>query len=300
MKPLLAHVYSPHRVTYPCYVQPKLNGVRALYQDGAFQSRDEIPFTKGLLDHLAQPLKELFPPATILDGELYVHGWSLQRILGAITPNRKSEREDTALVEYHVFDVVDFTKTFSERKVGRCVHLPSWDKPPIRFVQHDIVYDEAEANRFYARVVADGFEGIMYRLGKCPYTIPNQPIRFPGEGPNRRARYLSDQDNRCWHLLKRKNWQDDEFFCVGVTSGEGKYSNTLGALRCVIDNMKYIQFRKEGVAYHDLTFNVSSGLTDSDRDHYWLNPPIGRKIKVKYLFLSDEGIPQNPQVMAVL
>src|SRR5687768_15403845 len=107
MKPLLAHKYKPFRVTYPCYVQPKLNGVRALYQNGRFQSRDEVPFPEALLDHLAQPLLRIFGTSHApTDGELYVHGWSLQKILGAITPVRKEDSELTKLVEYHVFDVV--------------------------------------------------------------------------------------------------------------------------------------------------------------------------------------------------
>ena len=78
--------YEPHRVTYPCYVQPKLNGIRALYQNGNFQSRDQLPFPPGLLNHLSSPLQSAFDPSVILDGELYVHGWPLQRINAAVTP----------------------------------------------------------------------------------------------------------------------------------------------------------------------------------------------------------------------
>ena len=115
MKPLLAHIYEPHRVTYPCYVQPKLNGIRALYQNGRFQSRDEIPYGQSLLAHLAAPLASCFGAEVILDGELYVHGWPLQRINAAVTPVRQHPTEDTLKVEYHVFDVVDFRKSFDQR-----------------------------------------------------------------------------------------------------------------------------------------------------------------------------------------
>jgi len=119
MKPLLAHIYEPRRVTYPCYLQPKLNGIRALYQGGHFQSRDQLPFPNGLLSHLAEPLLRLFGPEVILDGELYVHGWPLQRINAAVTPVRQQPTEDTLKVEYHVFDVVDFEKSFEERQHNR-------------------------------------------------------------------------------------------------------------------------------------------------------------------------------------
>jgi ATP-dependent DNA ligase len=298
MKPLLAHTYEPHRVTYPCYVQPKLNGIRALYQNGHFQSRDQLPFPKGLLDHLARPLLQTFDERTVLDGELYVHGWPLQRINAAVTPVRLQPTEDTVKVEYHIFDQIDFAKRFHERKLGNCVHLPANDKPPIRFVQHDIVDDEDAANRFYARTVADGYEGIMYRIGFCPYTQPKQQF-WNGQAPSRRTRYWSDQDNRCWHLLKRKDWQDDEFYCIDVVEGEGKLKGTLGAVVCRV-TQRTGQHGEGGEITIDHRLHVGSGLSDSERAHYWSNPPIGRLVKVKYLCLSEAGIPLNPTILCIL
>lgn len=170
MKPLLAHVYSPHRVTYPCYVQPKLNGIRALYQNGRFQSRDQQPFPPGLLQHLAEPLSNIFDPSVILDGELYVHGWPLQRINGAVTPIRQEANEDTVKIEYHVFDTVDFTKSFEERFVKAFLLGGGL----IQKVLTKFVLNEDEANILYATWVSQGYEGCIYRLGTCPYTIPKQ------------------------------------------------------------------------------------------------------------------------------
>jgi len=287
MRPLLAHIYEPHRVTYPCYVQPKLNGVRALYQNGSFQSRDLLPFPAGLLDHLSQPLMQIFGPEIILDGELYVHGWALQRINAAVTPVRLQPTEDTVQVEYHVFDVVDFGKSFGNRY---CAF--DQDLTQVRGVLTRFVQNEREANDLYAACVSQGYEGMMYRLGDCPYTVPKQPVVHSnawtrGLGLSNRLKFLSDKDNRCWHLLKRKDWQDDEFTCVEVIEGEGKLKGTLGALQCYVNG----SFTR---------FNVGSGLSDSEREHYWNNPPIGRLVKVKYLCLSDAGIPLNPTILCIL
>lgn len=295
MKPLLAHIYEPHRVTYPCYVQPKLNGIRALYQNGRFQSRDELPFPDGLLNHLAEPLRRVFSSEIILDGELYVHGWPLQRINAAVTPVRQHPTEDTLKVEYHVFDAVDFGKSFSDR-----LHRQNFPSLAQVHKVHTIhCGTETFANELYARFVSDGYEGMMYRLGPCPYTIPKQRqwhnttvhTNAFGQGTSHthiraRSGFLSDKSNRVWHLLKRKDWQDDEFVCDGYAEGEGKYAGTLGALICKT---------KSGERFH-----VGSGLTDSDRDHYWQNVPIGRLIKVKYLVLSNAGIPLNPTILAIL
>jgi DNA ligase-1 len=284
MKPLLAHIYEPHRVTYPCYVQPKLNGIRALYQGGHFQSRDEIPFPTGLLEHLAKPLLATFGPDVILDGELYVHGWPLQRINAAVTPVRQTPTEDTIQVQYHVFDVVDFNKSFSERFMHSGIARTLLEAN-LNFVETWNLTTEEQVNNTYVRFVSQGYEGMMYRLGDCPYTLPNQEwVR--GWRANPRSKNFSDKNNRCWHLLKRKDWQDDEFRCVGWNYGEGKYANMVGALICITPQGKQ--------------FTVSGGLTDEQRRVFVINPPTSKLIKVRYLMFSSEGLPLNPTIEMIL
>lgn len=276
MKPMLAHIYEPRHWSdsTPIYVQPKLNGVRALYQNGHFQSRDELPWNDKVLVHLIEPLKKMFPEENvILDGELYVHGWPLQRINGAVQIARSEPREDTHEVQYWVFDTVNYQKEF----VLRYGHVSE----RLRVLQHPLLHpvttllaSRETAELFYTMSVSDGFEGIMYRIGLCPYTWPSM------------GRKISDKNNRTWHLLKRKDWQDDEFICLEVQEGEGKRSGMVGAFICGT---------KTGA-----TFGVGSGLSDAEAQHYLDNPPIGRKIKVKFLTYTNDGIPFNPTVEAVL
>lgn len=281
MKPLLAHVYEPHRVTYPCYVQPKLNGIRALYQNGCFQSRDELPFPTGLLDHLAVPLRKVFGPEVILDGELYRHGWPLQRILSAVTPVRGEPNEDTAQVEYHVFDVVDFEKNFHERftRIAPSVHLPERRHGAVRFVQWDMPDSPEEADRFYSRVVADGYEGMMYRLDG-PYTIPKQ------RGGKGRSGFLSDKDNRCWHLLKRKDWQEMTVTLYGITRTEGAKG---------FDGFQVFAQTPGGVS-----FKLGSGLSASEVDRLIADGPFPCKAEIEYLTLSLDGVPQNATITKLI
>ncbi len=310
MKPLLAHIYEPHRVSYsePVFVQPKLNGIRALYQAGRFQSRDEIPFPVGLLDHLAKPLGDFFDDRTILDGELYAHGLPLQRINAAVTPVRQEPNEDTKSIQFCIFDRVDYAKPFEERFREVCDKLKP--HPSLLTVTTVRSHSSIWSDRFYANMVADGFEGIMYRLGDCPYTVPKQPVDqayqgmsvtrpgFTGSWP--KSGFLSDKDNRVWHMLKRKDWQDDEFECVGLIEGEGKYEGTLGAITCRVRPEQ----RWKVLPGHDksIDFSVGSGFSDAERDAYWKDPSlvVGHLIKVKYLVLSSDGIPLNPTCLAVL
>jgi hypothetical protein len=92
-------------------------------------------------------------------------------------------------------------------------------------------------------------------------------------------------------LLKRKDWHDGEFECVGVEEGLGKRVGMVGAFVCKIE--------KNQASNRNL-FTVGSGLTDAEATEYFINPPISRQIKVKYLTLSQDGIPLNPTVMCVL
>lgn len=281
---MLAHTYEPKRwpENVPCHVQPKLNGIRALYQNGSFQSRDELPWNKNVLAHLTEPLLRMFPDERIiLDGELYVHGWSLQRINGAVQIARTEPREDTKEVQFWVFDVVSYQSSFIDRIRSVFTTILQLNHPMIRAVTTVQVpaNDRAWVEKFYSEVVTDGFEGIMFRIGACPYTRPSM------------GRGISDKNNRVWHLLKRKDWHDGEFECVGVEEGLGKRAGMVGAFVCKIE--------KNQASNRNL-FTVGSGLTDAEATEYFNNPPIGKFIKVKYLTLSQDGIPLNPTVMAVL
>lgn len=300
MKPLLAHVYEPHRVTYPCYVQPKLNGIRALYQAGRFQSRDELPFAEGLLSHLSGPLREIFDERVILDGELYVHGWPLQRINAAVTPVRGTPTEDTALVEYHVFDVVDFHKSFVER-FRWLAENPVYSSS-VRFIHTYICRDEEKTNSLYQTCVENGYEGIMYRLGDCPYTTPKQTewkhkedgLSFTTKGAVRvggmaRTKFLSDKDNRTWHLLKRKSWQDDEFDFLSIRRTYGEKGEP-----------GFIMTLRAGPNAKKPTFDVGSGLSHADVERLLESVGGLGRVKVKYLCLSEAGIPLNPTILALL
>lgn len=282
MKPLLAHTYESHRwLGGPVWIQPKFNGVRALYQNGRFQSREEIPWNANVLAHLAGPLLKMFPdPYMILDGELYFHGWPLQRINGAIAVNRTEPIEDTLKIEYWVFDQVKYDLPFFTRfeEVSKVILT---EQPKQIFAASTMeTENRMNVEEFYSKAITDGFEGIMYRLGECPYTKPKQP-RENGSG------FLSDKNNRTWHLLKRKSWMDEEFTCLAVEEGVGKRAGMVGAFICDL-----------GFDYRRL--RVGSGLTDAEATKYFNDPPIGRKIKVKFQCYTRDGIPFNPTVEAVL
>ena len=284
IKPMLAHVYDSSRwIGGPVWIQPKFNGVRALYQKGRFQSRDELPWPADFLQHLADPLMHMFGEnsPTILDGELYYHSWPLQRINQAVAVNAtvRGATDDTREICYMVFDQVAYNRPFFLRFGEVSQTILVGNHPQIQAATTVETESHQYAEDFYARFVGEGFEGIMYRIGTCPYTHPKQPREnAPG--------FLSDKNNRTWHLLKRKSWQDDEFKCIAVEEGEGKRAGKVGRFVCI--------------TRHGVTFGVGSGISDAEATAYFDHPPIDHFLKVQFLTYTSDGRPFNPTVMAVL
>jgi ATP-dependent DNA ligase len=110
--PMLAHSYQKrsHTMRFPCAVQPKLDGhrcVAVVNGDGSVdlwsRTRKRITGTP----HVARAIEALsLPPGTVLDGELYHHGYrdnfeELTSFIRQETPRRGHE-----VVEYHVYDMV--------------------------------------------------------------------------------------------------------------------------------------------------------------------------------------------------
>jgi ATP-dependent DNA ligase len=290
MKPMLARTLGPKFSQFPAYVQPKLNGVRALYQmtnsvmdgiggSGVFQSKDEKVWSPNVLDHLHKELYTIRQAieGLILDGELYVHNWRLQRINAAVAVNRKEPTEDTPHVEFHIFDCVDPQKPFSDRYLDLANLLREKNLPHIRAVDTAMVHNREELDRYFHMCVAHGYEGTMVR--------PDGLYEF-GEHVGRGGNMTQYRSRTLW---KYKQWEDGEFRCVGVTQGEGKADIGIGALVLETDDPARL-----------LPFKVGTGFTDEDRVKFMSDPPVGKMVKIRYLYLTNDGIPFNPSFLAVL
>ncbi len=278
MKPMLAHRFNDHqhRIPYPTYIQPKLNGIRGIYNHGMFQSRDEILWHPDVLTHLIHELLACTYPDQVLDGELYLHGWSLQKINGAVSINRKSPDTLTPQVEYHVFDLIDLNdplQPFSARAqslVDLANRLAYHKLVKVKVVPTTLM-DQQEAEFAYVNYRKAGYEGIMYRHPERPYGFLEN---------------CGNKDNRWTSLLKRKAWMDDEFEIVDFKTTIGEKGNRGFQLTCRT---------KQGV-----TFDVGSGMAVHEVDDCEQNSPIGKQARVRYEMLSDGLIPLKPTLEAIL
>lgn len=268
---MLAKRYKDQKkkVKYPCLLQPKLNGVRALYAMGRFQSRDQHLWNKGILEHLEHTLQRL-SDRYILDGELYVHGLSLQKINGAIGVKRVEKGKLTHTIQYHVYDFVDREEPYKPAN-KRLDQLP-WmlgellrlDK--IKAVETVRAYREADAERWFKFWKDKGYEGMMYRDWKAPYGFEVD---------------CGNKENRWVCLLKRKDWLDDWFVVDDAELGTGKFSEVVGSLKMTMPGGQ--------------TFSAGSGLSDAERTRYLTELPT--RVHIKYEMLSDNGTPLKPTII---
>lgn len=275
---MLAHKFNDHKHKLPekFYVQPKLNGIRAIYNNQVFQSRDEVLWHPSVLAHLTAQLEKVISPHFILDGELYVHGWSLQKINSAVSVNRLSPHKNTPSIEYHVFDLIDTTRPelpFADRMelldalLARTIYHNTPNIKVVTTSRCGLLIAEAQ----YSMYKAAGYEGLMYRHPDAPYGILEN---------------CGNKDNRWACLLKRKDWMDDDFEITDfeITTGDKGFRGF--KLTCRAHNGNY--------------FRVGSGLASEEVDEFEVSPPIGRKAKVRYEMLSDDGTPLKPTLEIVL
>lgn len=210
-RPMLAHTYEKHahKIKFPCYIQPKMDGVRCLALDPdmrsgpphrqhnpIFVSRQGKKFSS--LRHLADETSSLLNTISVLtnsvvkssiclDGELYSNDLEFQQIISAV--KRDEPNELTNKIEYHVYDLATHTLTYKER-MG--VLMEAFDKVKPKLIINVQTYEidsQKAVVGFHEAYVREGKEGAMLR--------------------NADGLYLKDK--RSYDLQKVKSFNDDEF-----------------------------------------------------------------------------------------
>jgi len=253
--PMLAHRYDKHpsKISFPCWGQPKLDGVRMLArkENGAVTMWSRKGKLIDIPDKINDQLCTLLSDGECTDGELYVHGWTFQRVISAV----KKKRDDTDLLEYHIYDRPHEVETFEDRFVNTEQSPPS----RIKFVQTKMLKTSDELDEYEERVLADGYEGLMAR--NC-----NSLYKFK---------------NRSYDLMKVKRFQDAEYKIVGFTDGDGRESGLI-VYRCVTDSGFEFGVRPQGT-------HETRARAFKDGQSY-----IGKHLTVKFFELTEDGVPRFP------
>ena len=249
-------------------VQPKLRGIRCRvewfksptnYKESPYLLSSTGRVLTGL-DHIKDILYTLPPHLQFqLDGEIYVHGWSQERINSAALRSVDMNNPDTKLLEYHIFDLIENIRQSGRvtLAIGIVEFINKYVESPIKMVEtfkickHDVI---TAAGHFVDR----GYEGIIVRYPDNIY-----------------------ETKRSTKVVKLKPTEEDTYRIIGVKNAVDKYGvpmDMVGSFE-VVDN--------EGI-----TFNVSAGkLTHEKRLRYWedwenLN---GRMLHVKHELIKTKN-----------
>lgn len=276
MKPMLAFK-NWRRIQFPCYVQPKLNGLRCMWHPGVgLTSRDEIVWQDKVLHHIYASLEGIDVP---LDGELYCHGMSLQQINGRASINRVSVHKDVGRISLNVFDTPQ-NMSFHDRWHSLQV-VAARVGPAVSFVPTVFVTCEREADMCYRLWKQQKYEGMMYRDLDHPYGFHKKDAA-PG------FKVCGNKENRWNCLQKRKDWIDVVLPVRGVQEGRDGMRGMCGALVFVFEGKE---------------FAAGSGLTFQQRQWFWSRRQdesiFNIKCRLKYEMLSDTGVPLKPTIEEV-
>jgi DNA ligase-1 len=163
--PMLAKVFGKEekKVTYPCYAQPKLDGMRGLgscdHKTLTSRSGNNID----TLDHVVTNLPSI--AGLTLDGELYAHGKSFQENMRLIKKYRLGETE---LIKYHVYDVISDMPFHERLQVLNQVCLYN---SMLEVVPTHIIKSKEELMKLHMYHISQGYEGTIVRHGDDGYKL---------------------------------------------------------------------------------------------------------------------------------
>lgn len=267
--PMLAHNFTDHshKIAFPAYVQPKLDGVRctAMVRDGicTLWTRTRKPITS--VPHIVAEIEAAFPGQTILlDGELYNHALKHDFELLVSLIRQETPHLDHKIVQYHVYDVPDPSLTWRDRwTLLQNYFNTSFES--LRLVETMVCMEQFDVPAFLKLFKYQGYEGCMLR--------------------NPDAFYVN---KRSYDLQKVKEFDDAEFDIIGISEGRGKLLGHVGAFVC--QDTEGNQFEAK-----------MSGTLDRLRD-YWIDHALwqGKKLTVQYQGITNKSkVPRFPVGLAI-
>lgn len=211
-------------------------------------------------------------PDIIFDGELYIHGRSLQYISGLARTEIDVDDECNEL-EFWIYDIM-IDKPFEERlevleaikeELDLGFDIEHEFKPSdlkLRMVPHEKVEGWLEIKKLHDKYVEEGFEGVVIR----------DPSKTYGYG------------KRTNDMIKIKEYQDGEFEITGLSEGLRE------------EDMCFTCITKNGTEFKAKPMG-SRELKQEYREN--LDNIIGKMATVKFFYLSDEGVPLQPCVKCI-
>lgn len=258
-RPMLAQTYDhPRQVKESALWQYKYNGLRCLMvktaQGIVAYSRNGKPFTT--LGHITSGLEDIMEEGDTFDGELYIHGKTLQTILSFI----KRKQPGTADIKYHIYDKISdepFWKRYKDLQeaIGEGESLPFRVVPtlplaaPVGGLATAIKATLGEARSL-------GYEGIMIRHSTAGY----------------------ESGKRSKSLLKVKVWLDEEYEIIAVHDSKDGWA----ILECKLQNGR------------SFTVSAPGSIAEKRNVLRYRANYLGKWVSVQFAEFTKDGIPFHP------
>lgn len=257
---------------------PKLDGIRCCIRDGQALSRTlkRIPncFVRKHLDHAY---------LNGLDGELIV-GDPTSKTCYRDTVSGVMSHEGEPEFTYHVFDLTDYDRSFQERyaELGRRIA----GVVRVERLPHAIIIDDRDLAGYEARMVAQGYEGVILRGMHAPYKFGRSTVKEGG-------------------MLKVKRFVDNEAEIIGfeeeMFNGNEATTNELGRTKRSSHAAGKVGKGTLGAflvrdAATGVEFSIGTGLTSEERVLCWKDRHtlVGVLVKYKSFEVGVKDKPRHP------
>ena len=265
---MLAHQYENKKkdIKFPCFVQPKLDGVRCVVVNYKLYSRNGNRFPE--LPHIENELKLFNSDNLILDGELYTDDINFEKIVGLVKKFKKSEEDEknSEKIYLNVFDYIDNKLTYDQRMKNLDDFFEkNKNMKYIKQVKTEECIKEENINDFLEKYTKEGYEGLIIR--------------------NKKGKY--EENSRSINLQKLKKFIDEEFEIIDYTTPD-----TGKEVGCVI----WVCKTKEGKK-----FTVRPSGNYQERKILYRNAKkyIGKMLTVRYQELTNGKVPRFPVGIAI-
>ena len=214
-------------------------------------------------------------PDTILDGELFKMGKSLQQISGAARLEKNAY--DCDWLEYYVYDIMTPNVSFDKRlemiqDFQKELNLGfdperDWEEGElqIQIVPHVLVEGKNKKEqiiKLHDQYVSEGWEGCVARDASKAY-------KFGSRGSE---------------MIKFKQYQDAEFEITGISEGLREEDM---CFTCITDSG--IEFKAKPMGSRELKQQYREDI----------DKLIGKMATVKFFYYSDDGTPLQPVLKAI-
>jgi DNA ligase-1 len=268
-QPMLAHSFDKQftKIKYPCFTQPKLDGVRMVCNGSVCISRTGKEFSLEPLQYIIKEINMIINEHPQMkdyyfDGELYTPDLMFEDIVGACRTNIKPDETKYKLLKYHVYDIIPVSstnknQTFSERHdVLKSILKESLSF--IKMVKSDVAQSKEEIFDKHDEYLSSQYEGIIIRNFHGMY-----------------------QQSRSYNLQKYKHFTDEEYEIVDIKEATGNDTGT-AILQCKTKDDLTFWVRPKGSREYRTSLLVNS------------NDVMNKMLTVRYQNLTDRGLPRFP------